>query len=36
MKGFQKVMCIGGAGILGSNVLNALSSGYSLTNVDYK
>lgn len=36
MQGLRKVLCLGGAGALGSNLLNTLSSGYSLTNVDYR
>lgn len=36
MKGVKKVLCLGGAGALGSGLMATLSSGYLLTSVDYR
>lgn len=36
MQGLRRILCIGGSGALGSSVLRSMSSGYSLTNIDYR
>lgn len=36
MQGLRRILCIGGSGALGSSVLRSMSSGYALTNIDFK